>query len=63
VSQKMIPREKLTCQNRGEGGVGEEKIHLHTAIVCLAKAVHRIDGSSDWCGFGCFGYQLPIKVT
>ena len=33
-------------------GEGEEKIRLHAAIVCLANAVHWIDGSSDWCGSG-----------
>ena len=48
-------------QNRGGGG--QEKIHLHAAIVCLANAIHWIDGSSDWCGLGCFDCHLPIKVT
>ena len=33
-------------------GEGEEKIRLHAAIVCLANALHWIDGSSDWCGSG-----------
>ena len=45
----MIVSERLTRQNRG----GEETIGLHAVSVCLANAVHWIDGSSDWCGFGC----------
>ena len=47
----MIPRERLTCQNReGEG----TEINLHVAIVCLANTVHWLDGNSDWCGFWMF---------
>ena len=38
----MILRERLMCQNRGEGGGGEEKMHLHTAIACLENA-HTLD--------------------
>ena len=49
----MIPRERLTSENRGGGGGGEEKLQLHAVIVCLANTIHWIDGSSDWCGFRC----------
>ena len=49
----MIPRERLTRQNRGGEGGGEEKIRLQAASFCLANAVHWIDESSDRCGFGC----------
>ena len=34
---------------RGRG----QNINLHAAIVCLANTIHWIDGSSDWCSFGC----------
>ena len=57
ASQKMILRERLTCQNRGEGRGGEEKMHLHTAIACLANA-HTLDRRELWVmQFGMF--QLP----
>ena len=34
-------------------GGGGDKINLHAAIACLANTIPLIDGSSDWCGFGC----------
>ena len=36
---KMIPRERLTRQNRGGEGGGEGKIRLQAASFCLANAV------------------------
>ena len=58
ASQKMIPRERLTRQNREEGRGGEEKTRLHTAIVCLANAC-ALDTRGELCLVQFRMFRLP----